>query len=89
MAQIRQRYGVSEPISWDGPSTRDHRLTRELEECLHGNNLYDSKAGKQLRERVRYIAHVCSMLLSYSVRSFCAKSYLYGKHTALPAYASI
>lgn len=47
-----KRWGVTEPISRDPPSQRDFRLTRELEECLHANNLYESKAGRQLREQV-------------------------------------
>lgn len=52
MAQPAPRLGVSEPISVSEPSALDHRLTSELEECLHANNLYETKAGKQLRETV-------------------------------------
>eukprot|EP00177_Eucheuma_denticulatum_P007715 GFKZ01014036.1.p1 GENE.GFKZ01014036.1~~GFKZ01014036.1.p1 ORF type:complete len:693 (-),score=114.83 GFKZ01014036.1:99-2177(-) len=47
-----RRWGVTEPISRDPPTPCDHRLTRELEECLHHNNLYESQTGRQLREQV-------------------------------------
>lgn len=47
-----KRWGVSEPISIAQPGPRDHRLTSELEECLHHNNLYETTAGRQLREKV-------------------------------------
>lgn len=47
------RLGVTAPISLAGPDQSDLRLGRQLEECLHANNLYESKAGKQLRETVR------------------------------------
>lgn len=47
------RLGVSAPVSLAAPTRVDLRLARELEECLHMNNLYESKVGKQLRETVR------------------------------------
>ncbi|CDF35537.1 Poly(A) polymerase [Chondrus crispus] len=47
-----KRWGVSEPISIAQPTSRDHRLTSELEECLHHNNLYETNTGRQLREQV-------------------------------------
>lgn len=50
--QPPRRWGVTEPISRDPPTQRDHRLTSELEECLHHNQLYETNAGRQLRERV-------------------------------------
>lgn len=50
--QPPKRWGVTEPISLSPPTPRDHRLTSELEECLHHNNLYETTAGRQLRERV-------------------------------------
>lgn len=50
--QTPKRWGVSEPISVAPPTPRDHRLTSELEECLHHNNLYETNAGRQLREQV-------------------------------------
>lgn len=49
---VTKKWGVTDPISTEAPSKLDHRLTTELEECLHGNNLYETNAGKQLRERV-------------------------------------
>jgi poly(A) polymerase Pap1 len=47
-----QRYGITDAISVAQPSPLDHRLTRELEECLHANNLYESKTEQQEREIV-------------------------------------
>lgn len=47
-----QNFGVTDPISEALPSALDHRLSRELEECLHANNLYESRAEQQERERV-------------------------------------
>lgn len=54
MAQNPQqkRWGLTDPISTDPPTPRDHRLTNELEECLHKNNLYQPTEDKQLREKV-------------------------------------
>ncbi|CAN8069453.1 unnamed protein product [Agarophyton chilense] len=49
---IQKRWGVTDPISTEPPTPRDHRLSSELEECLHKNNLYETQEGKQLRERV-------------------------------------
>lgn len=49
---VQKKWGLTDPISVEPPSSRDHRLTSELEECLHNNNLYETNAGKQLRERV-------------------------------------
>lgn len=49
---VQKKWGITDPISADAPAARDHRLTSELEECLHVNNLYETNAGKQLRERV-------------------------------------
>lgn len=50
--QSNTRLGVSAPVSLATPTRVDVRLARELEECLHSNNLYESVAGKQLRETV-------------------------------------
>lgn len=47
-----KKYGPTDPISTSPPSPRDLRLSSHLEECLHVNNLYETKAGKQLREQV-------------------------------------
>lgn len=47
----QQRFGVTDPISTAQPSTVDHRLSRELEECLHMNNLYESRDEQQKREQ--------------------------------------
>lgn len=47
-----KKYGVTDPISTATPTPRDHRLTSQLEECMHVNHLYESTAGKQLREKV-------------------------------------
>lgn len=47
-----QHFGVTDPISEATPSALDYRLSRELEECLHANNLYESRAEQQERERV-------------------------------------
>ncbi|KAA8497038.1 Poly(A) polymerase [Porphyridium purpureum] len=44
--------GVSEPISVAPPTEKDHRLTSELQECLHSNLLYESREECQRRERV-------------------------------------
>mmetsp|Transcript_10883 Transcript_10883/g.33373 ORF Transcript_10883/g.33373 Transcript_10883/m.33373 type:complete len:627 (-) Transcript_10883:410-2290(-) len=52
------KYGTTKPISSDGPSAEDHRMTRELEECLHNNNLYEKKEEQQRRERVLGELHV-------------------------------
>lgn len=53
MAQPQQKkLGVTDPISTDRPSQRDVRLTSQLEECLHENRLYETKPGRQNRERV-------------------------------------
>jgi poly(A) polymerase len=49
---VQKRFGVTDPISMAEPTPLDHRLTRELEECLYANNLYESKAEQQERERV-------------------------------------
>lgn len=57
------RLGVSAPVSLAPPTKVDLRLARELEECLHKNNLYESKAGKQLRETVRSYSHFISRYL--------------------------
>jgi poly(A) polymerase len=48
----QKRFGVTDPISTAGPTPVDYRLTRELEECLHANSLYESKSEQQDRERV-------------------------------------
>lgn len=48
----QKQYGVTGPISSAHPSPLDHRLSRELEECLHANNLYESKSEQQAREFV-------------------------------------
>lgn len=45
-------FGITDPISTAGPTPTDLRLTRELEECLHANDLYESKQEQQERERV-------------------------------------
>jgi poly(A) polymerase len=47
-----QHFGVTDPISEAPPTGSDYRLSRELEECLHVNNLYESRAEQQERERV-------------------------------------
>jgi poly(A) polymerase len=52
VTKSNQRYGITDAISTAQPSALDHRLTRELEECLHANNLYESKAEQQEREIV-------------------------------------
>lgn len=52
MAAPPKRFGVSEAISHTPPTAQDHRLSSALEESLHLNNLYETTAGKQLRERV-------------------------------------
>eukprot|EP00871_Galdieria_phlegrea_P005634 jgi/Galph1/6071/GphlegSOOS_G4728.1 len=44
--------GVTEPISTASPTPQDYRLARELEEFLHGNNLYESTKEAQRREQV-------------------------------------
>ncbi|PXF41429.1 Poly(A) polymerase [Gracilariopsis chorda] len=48
----QKRWGVTDPISTEPPTAHDHRLSSELEECLHNNKLYESQEGKELRERV-------------------------------------
>lgn len=47
-----KKYGVTDPISTAPPSPQDLRMTSQLEECLHSNNLYETMPGKQLREQV-------------------------------------
>lgn len=51
-ALASQNFGVTDPISEALPSPLDYRLSRELEECLHANNLYESRSEQQERERV-------------------------------------
>lgn len=51
-APASQNFGVTDPISEAPPSPLDYRLSRELEECLHANNLYESRSEQQERERV-------------------------------------
>lgn len=51
-AVASQNFGVTGPISEALPSPLDYRLSRELEECLHANNLYESRSEQQERERV-------------------------------------
>uniref|UniRef100_A0A6T6CBS1 Poly(A) polymerase n=1 Tax=Compsopogon caeruleus TaxID=31354 RepID=A0A6T6CBS1_9RHOD len=49
---VGERLGVTEPISTAGPSAVDRRLSRELEEFLHAQGLYESPEGQRHREEV-------------------------------------
>jgi len=61
------RLGVSAPVSVALPTVDQLRLARELEECLHTNNLYESKSGKQLRETVSFTCSECTLI--YTLQS--------------------
>lgn len=52
MATPLKQFGVTGPISDAPPSPLDHRLSRELEECLHANNLYESVSEQQARQHI-------------------------------------
>uniref|UniRef100_A0A7N0VHS0 Poly(A) polymerase nucleotidyltransferase domain-containing protein n=1 Tax=Kalanchoe fedtschenkoi TaxID=63787 RepID=A0A7N0VHS0_KALFE len=47
-----QRLGITEPISWGGPSDIDFIRTRELEKLLSDAGLYESQEEAVLREEV-------------------------------------
>ncbi|GIX62347.1 poly(A) polymerase PAP, putative [Babesia caballi] len=47
-----ERYGITDPVSTDGPTEGDREATAELMSLLRAQNLFETEEGKLKRERV-------------------------------------
>ncbi|CAJ0587007.1 unnamed protein product, partial [Mesorhabditis spiculigera] len=71
MDESTPQYGMTRPISISLPEEKDHRFTKELDDCLRSLNYFESP--EELDQRIQVLGQVNSLVKKWVVRVSEAK----------------